>query len=82
MSFAEFVKESLGILEPKLHDIAKVRKDARQSGYSAALKEWQVWYFCTGCNDRILIRPNGNSHKAIIGYMKEYGWKHTNCHED
>jgi len=81
MSFAEFVKESLGILQPRLHNIGKVRKDAWQTGYNEAFEEWQIWYFCARCNERLPIRPDGNTHKAIIGYMRDHGWKHTNCHK-
>lgn len=82
MSFAEFVKESLGILQAKMHDIGKIRKTARQSGYNKALKDWQIWHFCNMCKEQIIMRPNDNDHKAMIKFMREHGWGHKSCHGD
>ena len=71
VSFADFVKDSLGLLELKMPDI--------KEGYNQAVGDWQIWYFCAGCGERIDMAPNSDSHKAMIGYMKERGWGHKSC---
>jgi hypothetical protein len=50
-------------------------------GYEQGKKDWQIWYFCDVCKERIDVSPNANSHQALITYMKEHGWGHTRCHE-
>jgi len=81
VSFADFVKESLGLLELKISDIEATKDEARGEGYEQAEKDWQIWYYCAVCGKRIDISPNSPSHKAIIGYMKEHGWGHASCHK-
>jgi len=81
VSFADFVKDSLGLLELKISDIEATKDEARGEGYEQAEKDWQIWYYCAVCGKRIDISPNSPSHKAIIGYMKEHGWGHASCHK-
>jgi len=38
-------------------------------------KNYQIWYYCSVCRERINIEPNSDSYKAMIGYMKEHGWQ-------
>ena len=66
--FADFVKESLGLLELNMQ------------GYNQAVEDWQIWYYCATCGERIDMDPNDDDHKAMIGYMKEHGWGHPSCH--
>ena len=82
VSFADFVKDSLGLLQLKMPDIEEIKDIASGEGYNQAIKDYQIWYYCAVCRKRIDIDPNDNSHKAIIGYMKEYGWGHSSCHKD
>jgi len=77
VSFADFVKESLGLLHT---DAKQIREAAWGAGYDEAKKDWQIWYFCAVCGKRIDMSPDSDSHKAMIGYMKEHGWRHTSCH--
>jgi len=77
VSFADFVKESLGLLHT---DIKEIRKTAWGEGYDEAEKDWQIWYFCNICGERIDMSPNSDSHKAMIGYMKDHSWGHDSCH--
>jgi len=77
VSFADFVKESLGLLHT---DAKQIREAAWSAGYDEAKKDWQIWYFCAVCGKRIDMSPDSDSHKAMIGYMKEHGWRHTSCH--
>ena len=81
MSFAEFVKESLGILQPRLHDIETIREEAWNEGFKNAYEKYWVWYLCNCCRKPIDISPNSDAHKDILRYMKEKGWGHRSCHE-
>jgi hypothetical protein len=76
VSFAGFVKESLGLIHA---DIDEVKQAAWDEGYSQAMEEYQSWYFCNICGKRIDMKPNSDSHKAMIGYMKDHGWAHAGC---
>jgi hypothetical protein len=71
VSFADFVKDSLGLLQLKIPDIEKIKETAKDN---------QIWYYCAVCRERIDMKPNSDSHKAMIGYMKEHGWAHSSCH--
>ena len=50
-------------------------------GYGRGKKAWQVWYPCNVCGEPIVIKSNGDSHQALMGYMKEHGWGHNACQE-
>ena len=80
VSFADFVKDSLELLQLKIPDIEKIKDEARGEGYDEAEKEFQIWYYCAVCRERIDMMPDSDSHKAMIGYMKEHGWGHPSCH--
>ena len=80
ISFADFVKDSLGILQLKMTDTEEIKERAWSEGYDQAEKDYQIWYFCAVCRGRIDMDPNSDSHKAMIGYMKEHGWGHKSCH--
>ncbi len=79
VSFADFVKDSLGLLQLKMPDVEAIKETAWGEGYDQAEEEYRIWYFCSVCQEPIYMSPNGNDHKAMIGYMK--GWKHGNCHK-
>ena len=48
-------------------------------GYKNAERKYGIWYYCSKCNDIIIMRPNSPDHKALIEYMKKYGWGHESC---
>ena len=75
VSFADFVKQSLGLIQP---DIDEIKQEAYNEGYDQAVEDWQIWHYCAVCRKRIYIEPNDNAHKAIIGYMED--WGHPSCH--
>lgn len=81
VSFADFVKDSLGLLQLKMPDIEEIKETAWGEGYNQATEEYQIWYYCAVCGKLIYIAPNSDSHKAIIGYMEEHRWGHASCHE-
>jgi len=80
VSFADFVKDSLGLLQLKMPDVEEIKEIASGEGYNQATEEYQIWYYCAVCQKRIDVVPNSDSHKAIIGYMKDKGWAHASCH--
>ena len=80
VSFADFVKDSLGLLQLRLPDVKEIKDEARGEGYIQAVEDHQIWYYCNVCGKRMEMSPNGNDHKAMIGYMKEHGWAHASCH--
>jgi len=80
VSFANFVKDALGIQRAKMPDIEEIKQQAYNEGYEQATEDCQIWYFCAVCGKRIDVEPDSDSHKAIIGYMKERGWAHSSCH--
>lgn len=82
VSFADFVKDSLGLLQLKMPDIEEIKDEVRGEGYNQAVEDYEIWYYCAVCGKRIDIDPNSNEHKAIIGYLKEQGWGHASCHKD
>lgn len=79
MSFAGFVKESLGLQQAKMHDIEEIRDSAWDGGHAQALEEYQIWYYCAVCRKRINMEPNSDSHKAMIRFMRERRWGHASC---
>jgi hypothetical protein len=81
VSFADFVKDSLGLLQLKIPDTAEIKETAYDEGYDQAVEDWQIWYYCAVCGKRIDMDPNNDDHKAMIDYMKEHGWGHPSCHE-
>ncbi|MBA7692159.1 hypothetical protein ES703_100717 [subsurface metagenome] len=48
--------------------------------YGQAKKDYQIWYYCDVCRERIDMDPNSNSHKEMINYMREHEWGHASCH--
>jgi hypothetical protein len=80
VSFADFIKDSLGLLQLKMPDIEKIKETAWGEGYAQAVEEYQIWYYCAVCRERIDMEPNSESHKAMIGFMKEHRWGHKSCH--
>ncbi|MBA7570940.1 hypothetical protein ES708_12696 [subsurface metagenome] len=81
VSFADFVKDSLGLLQLKMPNIEEIKERAHDEGYDQAVEDWQIWYYCATCGKRIDMDPNDDDHKAMIDYMKEHGWGHPSCHE-
>jgi len=51
----------------------------QNNGYKNAMREWRIWYYCPKCGGIIYMKPNRSDHKALLEYMKKYGWEHDNC---
>jgi len=80
VSFADFVKDSLGILQLRIPESMEIREKVRTAGYDQGKREHQIWYFCAGCGKRIDVEPNNDSHSAIVRFMRQEGWGHKSCH--
>ena len=80
VSVADFVKDSLGLLQLKMPDVEEIKEATWGEGYGQAVKNYQIYYFCNVCGKRMEMSPNDDDHKAMIGYMKEHGWGHPSCH--
>ena len=53
--------------------------DGEKEGHNHAREEFEITYPCSVCGKPITMKPRSKSHKAIMGYMKEQGWGHSNC---
>jgi len=60
-------------------DIKEIKETAWDEGYDQAEKDYQIWYHCAVCRERIDMELNSDFHKAMISYMKEHGWGHASC---
>ena len=80
VSFANFVKDSLGLLQLRIPEVREIEEKAHRAGCDQGKKEHQIWYYCAKCRQRIDVVPNSESHKAMISYMNERGWAHASCH--
>ena len=80
VSFSDFVKDSLGLLQLKMPDVEEIKDIAAGEGYTQATKDYQIWYFCAVCRQRIDMSPNSKYHEAMTDFMREHGWGHASCH--
>jgi len=80
ISFAQFVKSQLGILELKMPDIKKIEKEAHQKGYAEAVNEYRIQLKCHRCGKPMTVIPNSKPHKAIRDHLEGF-WNHINCQE-
>jgi len=81
ISFAAFVKNSLGVLELKIPDIEEIKEEAERQGLLEGMEEYQIWYYCSVCHERVDILPNSDEHRAIIDHAKKAEWRHRDCHK-
>lgn len=81
VSFADFLKDALGVIKLDMRDVKQIKEIAHRAGYDQGKQEHQVWYRCAVCGKRIDVQPNSESHKAIIASMRREGWGHRSCHE-
>ena len=65
----------------QVQDFSKAIAEAENRGYEKGKEDWGLWHYCDVCDEGIYIQPNTDAHKAIIEYMKAYGWGHPGCHK-
>ncbi|MFC1861566.1 hypothetical protein ACFLYL_04790 [Chloroflexota bacterium] len=81
VSFANFVKESLGVQQTQIPDVGKIKQAAWNEGYRKAKATYEICLSCSICQQPITVRSNSQMHKAIIDHLEGL-WSHGNCHED
>ncbi len=81
VSFADFVKESLGVQQLQIPDVGKIRKAAWNEGYSKAKANYEICLSCSECQQPISIKPNSDLHRAIRDQLEGL-WFHTTCREE
>jgi len=57
-----------------------MRTTGYNAGYQAGKTASEIWYYCKVCNQRIVMSPNNNDHKAMIKLMNDAGWGHAACY--
>ena len=82
VSVADFVKDALGRLQlkmPKPEVTERVKEESKREGYSQAIEEWQIWYYCDICKKKATVKPNSTNHKEIIDFAKRHCWMCESC---
>ncbi len=70
-SFADFVKEALGVKE-------RTVGVAYRNGYAAAREKYLVTYRCRGCRELLEV-DDPTAKAAAKQYMERGGWGHVAC---
>ena len=81
VSFADFVKESLGVQQIQIPDVGKIKQAAWNQGYRKAKATYEIYLSCGECQQPISIKPNSDIHRAIIDHLEGL-WSHTTCLEE
>ena len=55
--------------------------DGEREGHEQAREEFEITYPCSACGKPMTMKPGSESHKEMMNYMKEQGWRHKNCGE-
>ena len=81
LSFAQFVKSQLGILELEWPDLEEIDRKAYQEGLAEATNKYRIQIKCQRCGEPITVMPHSQMHETIKDHLEGL-WHHTNCHED
>lgn len=80
VSFADFVKESLGTQKLKIPDIEKIKETNWIQGYNKAMESYEITIRCHRCGQPMTVTPNSRLHQVFREYI-EGSWSHTKCQE-
>ena len=78
LSFADFVKSQLGVLELKIPDVKTIQKEAYQKGYTQAKNDYRIQLLCNKCGKPMSVSPDSKLHKAMRDKFEGL-WFHTSC---
>ncbi len=81
LSFAQFVKTQLGILELEWPDVEEIDREAYQEGLAEATNKYRIQIKCLRCGEPITVRPHSQMHETIRAHLEGL-WSHKNCRED
>ena len=73
--------ESVSIFEEKKKSYSDGHKKGMDDGYDKAKNDWQIWFFCNTCGERMDIIPNSNVHEDVIEHLRRNRWGHSVCHQ-
>ena len=79
VSFADFLKDALGVIKRDMGDVKRIKETAYKAGYDQGKQARAIWYLCDACGKRVDMLPNGDDHKAMVQYMKQHRWRHGHC---
>ncbi len=83
VSEEDFIKAKVRIppVERLVYDDGRKRgrEEGWSEGYDSAEREFKITYLCSVCGKPIEMKPGSESHKAMVGYMKEHRWGHVTC---
>lgn len=48
-------------------------------GYENAKRDFHVTYPCRLCGKPMTLKPRSETHKEVVEYLSESGWKHVIC---
>ncbi len=81
-SFADILKQGLGIVQEGVKKQAEARKKGYDQGHMAGFAEakarYLVTYLCSVCGKTIEVTTE-NEKAAISQLMTEKGWRHGTC---
>ncbi len=75
-------RPSVSSFEEKSYDEGVIEGYAKGKieGYVNAKNDWQLWFFCNTCGERMDITPDSNVHEEAIKHLKRSNWGHSVCH--
>jgi hypothetical protein len=50
-----------------------------EAGYAKGKNDNAIYFYCFNCKKIIYIHPNSNAHQAVVNYMNQNRWGHTEC---
>ncbi len=75
----EFLKIKNLSLAKFLKGVIKGSIGSYEEGYRKCTQDWQIWYFCSDCGGKIVIKPKDPSHVYILKDFHKKGWRHVKC---
>jgi len=56
-------------------------KKGHDEGYKKGKQDWGIHFPCYMCGKLVYISTNSDCQKAVIEFLRERRWSHTNCNE-
>jgi len=81
VSFADFLKDALGVIKVDMGNVNRIREVAHEAGYEQGKKDHRIWYPCHVCRRPMYVTPRDESHKAIVRLLRKERWGHGACHQ-
>jgi len=79
LSFADFVKESLGVQIQEKPAVKETRYTWYKHGFDDAVERYCITLRCPKCGEDVVVRPDSELHSRIKKAMRQYEWRHADC---